>query len=100
MPAGKVKDNEELLDALEREVEEELGIKLTRDIYHYVDGYHIRYPEYDYRYHVYLFRVDEKPPIVLNLEENKEYVWITPVQALTLDLIPHEDDIIKWSYDL
>lgn len=100
MPAGKVNKGEDLLSALLREVEEEIGARTEGAAYRYFEAYQIRYPEYDYRYHVYHLPIDERLAVALNTEENKEYIWITPSEALKLELIPHEDDCIKWFYGI
>ncbi len=100
MPAGKVNKEEDLISALVREVGEETGIKIRSDLYSYNNAYQIRYPDFDYRYHIYHLIVEEKPVVALNTEENKEYIWITPREALELELIPHEDDCIKWFYKI
>jgi 8-oxo-dGTP pyrophosphatase MutT (NUDIX family) len=94
MPAGKVEEGEVLLDALVREVEEETRMRFDSQQYKYHGVYYVRYPEFDYRYHVYRLSIDKKPEIILNPEESKSFVWITPHEAFALDLIQHEDDVI------
>jgi 8-oxo-dGTP pyrophosphatase MutT (NUDIX family) len=100
MVAGKVDENENLLDALIREVSEEVGLVTKSEDFKYFEKYYVRYPGYDYLYHVYHLRVQEKPQLRINAEEHKDYRWLTPAEALKLPLIEDEDTCIKWSYGL
>jgi len=100
MLAGKVDVGEDLLDALIREVYEEIGLKTNREDYEYFEKYYVRYPEYDYLYHVYHLAAKDRPNINLNLKEHKDIKWIKPKDALNLDLIQDEDVCIKWFYNL
>jgi 8-oxo-dGTP pyrophosphatase MutT (NUDIX family) len=100
MPAGKVNVGEDMLDALVREIEEEIGVKTKREDYKFHESYYIRYPEYDNMYHVYHLLVKEKPEIILGLDEHKDYKWITPAESLRLNLIQDEDMSIKYFYNI
>ena len=98
MPAGKVKHGEALLDALVREVREEIGLRIYRQECKYSEGYYVRYTDYDFLYHVYHLFVPEKPTLNINMNEHKDYRWVKPVEALKLDLIQDEDFVVKWCY--
>ena len=98
VPAGKVDANEKLHDAIAREVEEEIGVRASQEKYVFFEKYYVRYAEYDFMYHVYHLKLKEKPLINLNRKEHKNYQWIEPKHALTLDLIQDEDACIKWMY--
>jgi 8-oxo-dGTP diphosphatase len=98
--AGKVNQNENLQDALIREVEEETGIRINQKDCNYFGKYYVRFPEYDFVYNVFHLSVEEKPKIKLKLEENKNYQWIKPQDALKLNLIQHEDYNIKCFYSI
>lgn len=98
--AGKVKEGEGLLDALVREVEEEIGLKIPKDKYKYFDKYYVRHPGYDFKYHVYHLLLKDKPILNINLEENKDHQWIKPSDALNINLIQDEDSSIKWFFNI
>lgn len=100
MPAGKVSDNEDMLDALIREVEEETGVKTKHENYKYFEGYYVRYPDYDFTYHVYHLLLKEKPNVILQSNEHKDYKWIKPKDALKLNLIQDEDVCIKYFFNI
>lgn len=95
MVAGKVDEGEELAEALAREVEEEIGLKFAPTDYKYFDNYFVRYPNYDYVYHIFHLNLDERPVIDLNLEEHKDHIWVRPEKALQMELIQDEDFCIK-----
>ena len=100
MVAGKVDEGEDLLAAMVREVEEEIGLKTNLENYKYFEGYYVRYPGYDYIYHVYHLPFEDRPEINLNTKEHKDHIWIKPEEALKLDLIQDEDTCIKWFYKI
>jgi 8-oxo-dGTP pyrophosphatase MutT (NUDIX family) len=100
MLAGKVKNGEDLLAALVRETEEEIGLVVDKSQYTYFEGYFVRYPEYDYMYHVFHLRLAHRPSLKINKDEHKDYCWIKPVDALKLNLIQDEDVCIKWFYNV
>ena len=100
MPAGKVHAGESLVGALQREIKEEIGLETHETDLIYIELYYVRYPEFDYIYHVYRLIVSEKPELLLDTKENKEYRWVTPKESLKLNLIQDEDSVIKWCYAL
>jgi 8-oxo-dGTP pyrophosphatase MutT (NUDIX family) len=100
VPAGKVNSNENMLDALVREVAEEIGLLTDRENYVFFEKYYVRYSEYDFIYHVYHLIVKEKPTLTINLKEHKNHQWVKPADALKLNLIQDEDMCIKWMYSL
>ena len=99
-PAGKVNAHEDLLTAILRELKEEIGLTPDPKELTLFESYYVRYPEYDFKYHVYRLVLKVRPTIRINPAEHKGYRWIQPREALALDLIPDEDSCIKWSYGL
>jgi 8-oxo-dGTP pyrophosphatase MutT (NUDIX family) len=100
MPAGKVDEDEDVLDALVREVEEEIGLKTKHENYKYFEGYYVRYPDYDLFFHIYHLPIKEKPTIILRSNEHKDYRWLKPKDALNLNLIQDEDACIKYFFKI
>ncbi len=100
MPAGKVHENESINEALSREIEEEIGLKISPENLQYSKKFYVKYPEYHYVYHVLVLKLEEIPELKLNLEENKEFQWIKPEEALKLNLIEDEDTVLKVCYGL
>ncbi len=98
--AGKVEDGEQLLNALLREVKEEIGVELIEEDIKYVKEYYVRYDDYDFKYHIHHVLLKEKPTIKLELKEHKDSRWLNPQEALHLDLIQDEDVCIKDFYKI
>jgi len=61
---------------------------------------YVKYPNYDYIYHIYHKKLEEKPKIIINPEEHKEYVWKTPKEALQENFIQDLDVCIRMFYNL
>ena len=99
IPAGKM-DPEDLGDevvALSREVFQETGIMLDKNILQKINVFYVRYPEYDFVYHYFKYTFSEKPTILINSGEHSEYQWVAPNEALQLPLIPDEDFCLKYA---
>lgn len=88
VPAGKVNDGETLEDAIVREMGEETGIKLDCSLLRYGVESFVRYSDYDFVFHIYTVELgDERPMVVLNPEELTDYAWMTPKDALEIDMV-------------
>lgn len=98
--AGKVDQDEDLVDALIREIEEEIGLKVEKNNCKYFEQYYVRYPEYDFLYHIFHLPLNKKPILELNSDELKNHQWIKPEHALKLNLIQDEDMCIKLFYGI
>ncbi len=105
-PAGKVWDNENLKEAMIRELQEETGIEdkeektLKKDfLFGKLHTTFVRYDNYDFEYHEFIldkFINDKKQPkVILNKNEHCWYKRILPHEALTLDLMPDEDWFVR-----
>ncbi len=99
IPAGKMEKGEDMFSAILREVKEEIGFILNEDELNYFQKVYIKYPDIDIIYHMFYYKVPEKPLVILN-EEHTEYQWLNPVDSLKLDLIPDEAPCIKLFYKM
>lgn len=101
IPGGKVEKDETPEQAICREVLEECGFALSSPIY--LHTVYIRYPEYDYTYHMFKQVVTNKPDIKLDLHDSDTYVWLTRLEAeelhakdeLILDEMPCIERVYK-----
>ena len=98
MPAGKIDEGESGLEAIVRETREETGQEISPAQFEYLFKVYIRYPDYDYIYHIFRARLNERPEIILSESEHQDYKWITPKDALSLDLVQATDECIIMSY--
>ncbi|MEI7558311.1 MAG: NUDIX hydrolase [bacterium] len=96
VPAGKVDTGENPIQAMQREGKEETQIDLTDAIY--FDKLFVKYPDYDFIYHMFHKTFENKPDVKINPNEHKGYIWKTPKEALNLDLIRDLDECIKLFY--
>lgn len=96
VPAGKVDKGENPLQAMQREGKEETQIDLTEA--EYFDKLYVRYPDYDFIYHIFHKRFDIRPDVKINPEEHKSFLRSKPEEALKLDLIRDMDECIRLFY--
>ncbi len=98
VPAGKVNKWESINIAMERELEEETWI--TKADIEYFKEVYVKYPSYDFIYHIYHTNLIEQPEIKINLEEHKSYIRRSPIDALKEDLIQDLNVCINMFYKI
>jgi 8-oxo-dGTP diphosphatase len=94
LPAGKVKQNEQIIDATVREVNEETGQKFNNYDIKYWGKVYVKYPNYDCIFHMSKIELDKIPIITLAPKEHSDYKWVTIKEALEMNLIPDMDKCI------
>ncbi len=99
VPAGKAEPQENLSDAIIRELQEETGITLVEPP-SYITKLFVSYPTYEFIYHIFHLSLPNLPKILINPKEHKEYRWISPLDALdgTIPLIGELDNCIRYVY--
>jgi 8-oxo-dGTP pyrophosphatase MutT (NUDIX family) len=96
VPAGKIDPGETAIQAMVREGKEETQISL--DNITYIDKLYVRYPDYDFIYHMFHKRFDTQPNITINPNEHKIYIRKEPKEALEMNLIQDLDECIRLFY--
>jgi 8-oxo-dGTP diphosphatase len=97
-PAGKVDEGEDIYGALKREVFEETSIEL-KNPKHFRKLF-VRFPEYDFIYHIFHELLEELPNVKIRGEEHKDFNWVEPEKALGTNLMMDEDHCIKLFYGI
>lgn len=97
-PAGKVDHPQTRLEAMTTELYQETGITVDNDSLEYLRRVFVRYSDYDFIYHMFRLTLPTKLPIQLSPSEHSEYKWVTPKEALELNLIEDMDKCIKMYY--
>ena len=98
MPAGKVEKGEEKHTAMLRELEEETGLVVGRDSVSHFGTVYVKWPEYDFTYHMFGHNLKDMPIIHLRPAEHSDYRWVKPVDAFDLDLVDDLDECIRMVY--
>lgn len=96
VPAGKVEAGEQPQATIVRETQEETGITLERP--RLFDTFHVRYPDYDFTYHIYHAVISSDTEVELARDEHQDFTWALPEEALKLNLVRHQDDCIRFFY--
>ncbi|HII29856.1 hypothetical protein AUJ69_02710 [Candidatus Woesearchaeota archaeon CG1_02_47_18] len=100
VPAGKVYPDEEHARAAVRELWEETGFKLPQQQLAYFGRICVRCPDYDFLYHMFHARLNKQIDIRINRSEHKGFIWVSPKEALKMDLVLDEDKCIRLFYKI
>jgi 8-oxo-dGTP pyrophosphatase MutT (NUDIX family) len=95
MPAGKVEVGESPAASILREVAEELSLVLMEENLEFLMTVFVEFPTYEFIYHIFKYKFIELPEIKINLNEHKDSTWVTPEEALKLNLIEGEEECIR-----
>ncbi len=100
-PGGKVDAEESREQAVAREVFEETGIVLSIKNLEEVGIFYVIHPgNKKFTYTKFRCVLDEEPIVVLSENEHKDFVWVTPDEALRMPLIMDEDFTIQHAYGI
>lgn len=99
-PGGKLDENETSKEAVIRETYEETHIDISNSPLHYVRTVYLTSPDSpDCIFHIYYTQLSDFPEdIKISFKEHKGYTWITPEDALKLDLMRDEEKCIELVY--
>jgi 8-oxo-dGTP diphosphatase len=98
VPAGKIDKEEQLLNAMVREMREETGLDMAPESFSYFDKVFVRFPEYEFIYHMFHTKLAQKPQITISSGEHKDFLWISPKKALDMNLMRDLDACITLFY--
>jgi 8-oxo-dGTP pyrophosphatase MutT (NUDIX family) len=98
IPGGKRDEGESPYETVVREIQEETGIKMPENALGYFGEVYVRYPDMDYVFHIYEYRMQDFPEVEFNPKEHADYRWVTLQEALQMTLIPGEEECINLVY--
>lgn len=99
MVAGKVDEGETLEQAILRELKEEAGLIVSPDKLQYKYKTYIKFPGYDFLYHIFKITLEKSFDVKINPTEHKEFTWMTPLEALHFpNAMEDLDECIKLIY--
>ena len=98
VPAGKVDAGETPRQAMAREIFEETGVSIPESSLVPFGSMFVREKGHDFIYHQFSADLSEKPDVKVRTEEHKDFIWVTPEEALKMDLIHDEDACIESFY--
>lgn len=104
VPAGKIENGESAEEAMVRELKEETGLIFSIGDLRFHKIFYILYdfekPVFDFEYSIFSIELDSKPKIKLDLNDHKKFKWVTPKEALKMNLIPDEEPCIRLVYGM
>lgn len=86
VPAGKMEKGETPFQTVNREVFEEVGVELDKDLLKSTAPLYVRYPHMDFIYHMFTQEFLDLPEIRLS-DEHQDYAWISLEEAQNMPLI-------------
>ncbi len=98
MPAGKIQPGESVELAMLRELYEETGYTPKGAHYTYICPTYVRFPEYDFVYHLFRLPITDEFQVRLDPRAHKDFCWVTPREALTMNAMADLDACIKIVY--
>lgn len=100
IPGGKVEKNETPLQAVIRETKEETGIDISSQTIEALKTVYVEYNEKNhFVYHAFRTKLQGDPGSVrIHFNEHKGFTWVTPADALKMDLLQDEDVCIMKDY--
>lgn len=89
-PGGNIEDNELILEALDREIKEEIGINITgldKKLVHFYDEIKEKNEKYHYIELDFLIEVHDKNLNVILSDEHEKFMWVKKYSTLIDDFI-------------
>ncbi len=91
-PGGKVEPGESCVDALKRELKEEMDIEVNIEEKNFFLTVQHQYPDFGIIMHSYICNVNKKEFV---RKEHADHVWLTKDKLLTLDWAAADIPIVK-----
>jgi 8-oxo-dGTP pyrophosphatase MutT (NUDIX family) len=92
------KKGETINETMLRELREETGYSARPKELNYFTKIFVKFPDYDFVYHIFHLQINVLPEVKINPGEHKAFTWASPADALKMDLIEDLDNCIKLFY--
>lgn len=98
LPAGKIDPGEEVSEAVRRETQEETGLIIPVSQIVLLGKTYVKFPTYDLIFYFFKTHLEEMAEVRISPAEHKGFRWISPKDALKLELIGGLSEGIKLFY--
>lgn len=98
LPGGKLEPGETPLQAIAREIEEELALRPSPEELLFLHSFYVRKPDLDYIIHLFEWRLKEKKEVSLNSREHVAYSWVERGQVSDFPLLDGGAELFRWFY--
>lgn len=98
LPGGKIDLGEKAIEAIAREINEETGLDITQADISFFKKVFVRYPDFDFVYHIFHTSLTKKDGVKIRETEHKNFNWFSLEEALMIDFIGDLDGCIKLFY--
>lgn len=97
-PAGKIDAGETPSMAVAREVAEETGIAADESAFTFMNTAYVRYPDYDFVFHVFRLPLAEPCDVTIRPDEHQRFTWASPLDALGMRLVLGNVELLHHFY--
>ncbi len=95
VPCGTIELNEEICEAMQRELKEETGIELQRDKLKYLGKLFIVQNDFvNNIHHVFYYKTTKNLDVCLS-DEHSDYKWLDKNEISSFSLIPNQDKVLS-----
>ena len=99
IPGGKLEHNETPLEALIRELDEELKLKPPISALEFKRSIFVKHPKVHYILHLYVWKLDSFPEVILDPCEHTDLKWLKMSLLDTVPLIEGQLEAFKIAYE-
>lgn len=100
LPAGGLEIGEDIFTAMIREIDEEIGLNLGKSQLQFLEKMYVEHGDKQFTFHFFQTQFLSRPAVKINLQEHQNFLWCTPQNALSLQLVEDMDTCLKKFYKL
>ena len=100
LPAGGLETGEDVVTAMIREIEEEVGLQVKKDQLQFLEKMYVQHDDKQFIFHFFQTQFSRRPAVQINQEEHQSFLWCTPHKTLSLRLVDDMDTCLKKFYKI